>query len=118
MLDSIRMARLRTMLAAALTAALVLPAVAAAKPRAHALVDAAPLGSHFKDRVFTSSGAGLARTSLAGTWHSYPIKDGSTVAGAISDRYGNTLSTHVVQSYVDFLDSLDHGSELSSLRIF
>jgi hypothetical protein len=40
------------------------------------------------------------------------------VAAAVSDRYANTLDTHVVQSYVDFLDSLDHGPELSSLKIF
>jgi hypothetical protein len=119
MFDWNRMARLRTVCVMALAAALALPAVAgAAKPQAQPLVDQAPLGSHFKDRVFTSSSSGLAHASLAGTWHSYPIKDGSTVAAAISDRYGNTLSTHVVQSYVDFLDSLDHGSELSSLRIF
>jgi hypothetical protein len=119
MLDWTGMARLRMTLAAALLAALALPAVAsAAKPVAQPLVDQAPLGSHFKDRVFTSDGAGLAHASLAGTWHSYPIKDGSTVAAAISDRYANALSPSVVTTYVNFLDSLDHGPELSSLRVF
>jgi hypothetical protein len=119
MLDWSRMARLRTTraLSAAVAAALVLPAVASAKPQAQPLVDATPLGSHFKDRVLTSN-ARLARASLAGTWRSYPIKDGSSVSAAISDRYANTLDPKVVKSYVDFLDSLDHGPELSSLRIF
>ncbi|MEY2430741.1 MAG: hypothetical protein QOC92_466, partial [Acidimicrobiaceae bacterium] len=117
MVDWCRMPRLRAVLAFALAVALALPAVAAAKPKAQPLVDRSPLGSHFKDRVFTS-GARLARASIAGTWHSYPIKNGSTVAAAISDRYANTLDTHVVQTYVDFLDSLDHGDELSTLKIF
>jgi hypothetical protein len=117
MVDWIRMGRLHTILASAATAALVLPAAAAAKPQAQPLVDRVPLGSHFKDRVFASSGR-LARASLAGTWRSYPIKNGSSVSAAISNRYANTLDPQVAQSYVDFLDSLDHGSELSSLRIF
>src|SRR3954469_3666935 len=111
------MPRLRMTLALALTAALALPAAAAANPDAQPLVDQAPLGSHFKDRVLTSSPR-LARASVSGNWRSYPIKDGSTVAAAISDAYANTLDPNVARSYVDFLDSLDHGRELSSLRIF
>src|SRR4051812_41175040 len=118
MVHWIRMAQLRTTLAAALIAALALPAIAAASPKAQPLVDQAPLGSHFKDRVFTSRGSPVARASLAGTWRSYPIKDGSSVSAAISDRYANTLDMQVVKSYVDFLDSLDHGPELSKLKIF
>jgi hypothetical protein len=117
MVEWTRMAPLRTALALGVTAALALPAVAAAKPDAQPLVDRTPLGSHFKDRVFTS-GARVARASLSGSWRSYPIKDGSSVSAAISDRYANTLDPLVVKSYVDFLDSLDHGSELSSLKIF
>src|SRR5215208_7497431 len=115
MLDSMRMSGLRTILALALMGMLVVPAAALAKPEAQPLVDAAPLGSHFKDRVFTSNPR-VARAAIAGKWYSYPIKDGKTVVAAISDRYGNTLNTHVVQSYVDFLDSLEHGPELSSLK--
>src|SRR4051812_16897039 len=111
------MPRLRMMLAFALGAALALPAAAAAKPAAQPLVDQAPLGSHFKDRVVTSSPR-LARASVSGNWRSYPIKDGSTVAAAISDAYANTLDPNVAKSYVDFLDSLEHGRELSSLKIF
>src|SRR3954469_8618585 len=114
------MARLRTTLGIALAVALVLgapPLAAVANPNAQPLVDQAPLGSYFKDRVITSSSP-LARASRSGTWRSYPIKDGSSVSLAISDRYANTLDASVARSYVAFLDSLDHGSELSALRIF
>src|SRR4051794_6661811 len=111
------MPRLRMMLAFALGAALALPAAAAANPDAQPLVDQTPLGSHFKDRVVTSSPR-LARAAVSGNWRSYPIKDGSHVSAAISDAYANTLDPTVAKSYVDFLDSLDHGPELSSLRIF
>jgi hypothetical protein len=118
MLDWTLMARLRISLALGVLVALVLPAGAlASKPVAQPLADAVPLGSHFKDRVLTSS-ARVARASLSGDWRSYPIKDGSTVSAAISDRYGNALDSSVVQTYVDFLDSLDHGPELSRLKIF
>src|SRR4051795_6088838 len=118
MVHWIRMAQLRTTLAAVLLAVLALPAMATAKPRAQPLVDEAPLGSQFKDRVFTGSGSPVARASLAGTWRSYPIKNGSSISAAISNRYANTLDTQVVKTYVAFLDSLDHGTELSKLRIF
>jgi hypothetical protein len=96
---------------------LVVPAAAAAKPMAKPLVDEVPLGSHFKDRVFTSSPR-TARAALSGKWYSYPTKDGGTVVAAISDGYANLVSTHVAQSYIDFLDSLDHGPELHTLRIY
>jgi hypothetical protein len=36
---------------------------------------------------------------------------------AISDGYNGQVSNTVAQSYVDFLDSLDHGPELTALRI-
>src|SRR3954464_1065072 len=111
------MPRLRMMLAFALGAALALPAAAAAKPAAQPLVDQTPLGSHFKDRVVASSPR-LARAAVSGNWRSYPIKDGSHVSAAISDAYANTLDPNVAKSYVDFLDSLDHGPELSRLGIF
>jgi hypothetical protein len=114
-LDSIRM--LRGTLVLAVIAVLALPASALARPQAQPLRDVAPLGGLFKDRVLTS-GSRVARASLAGTWRSYSLKDGSTVSAAISDRYANTLDTNVAKSYVDFLDSLEHGNELSSLRLF
>jgi hypothetical protein len=95
---------------------LALPALATARTP-QPLVDAAPLGIHFKDKV-TSTSARVAHAAIAGKWFSYPIKDGATVAAAISDQYGTSLNTHVVQTYVDFLDSLEHGPELSELRIY
>jgi hypothetical protein len=118
MVDWNWMARLPMTLALVLVAALVLPGVAsAAKPLAQPLRDEVPLGSTFKDRVFASSPR-TAHAALSGKWFSYPTKDGGTVQAAISDNYGNQLDTHIVQSYVDFLDSLDHGAELHTLRIF
>ncbi len=112
------MARLRTVIALSLAALAVAPACALAKPRAQVLRDVAPLGTHFKDRVISSS-APLAHASLAATdWQSYTAPDGINVAAAISSRYATTLSESVVQSYVDFLDSLDHGPELGTLRIY
>jgi len=117
MLDSTRMARLCSILALAAVAALSLPALAAAKPLAHPLVDRVPLGSHFKDRVFRSNPR-TAHAAISGKWYSYPTKDGKTVVAAISDNYGNQLNTRIVQSYVDFLDGLQHGTELAQLKIY
>jgi hypothetical protein len=118
MIDWTRMAPTRLTFAAVLFAFVSLPAVAAAaKPKAQPLRDVAPLGTHFKDRVFTSSSR-VAHASVSGTWASYPTKEGTAVSAAISDRYQNQLSTQVAQSYVDFLDSLDHGPELTQLKIF
>jgi hypothetical protein len=113
--DSIRMLRATLVLAA--TAALALPASALARPQAQPLRDRAPLGGTFKDRVLTSSPRS-ARASEAGSWRSYSLKDGSILMAAISDRYANRLDTAVARSYIDFLDSLDHGAELASLRLF
>src|SRR3954451_9247500 len=98
-------------------AAAALPATALAKPQAQSLVDVAPLALHFKDRVISSSPR-IARAAISGKWAAYPTKEGTTVSVAISSRYANQLSTQVAQSYVDFLDSLDHGPELSRLRIY
>src|SRR3954471_15525201 len=112
------MARLRTTLGIALAVALAAPSLAAAaQPNAQPLVAQARLGSYFKDRVITSSSP-LARASRSGTWRSYPIKDGSSVSLAISDRYANILDANVAWSYVAFFDSLDQGTELSARRIF
>jgi hypothetical protein len=117
MLDSTRMARVCTVFALAAVGTLALPAFAGAKPLAQPLVDRVPLGSHFKDRVF-SSNPRTAHAAISGKWYSYPTKDGKTVVAAISNNYANQLNTHVVQSYVDFLDGLQHGSELSQLMIY
>jgi hypothetical protein len=101
-----------------LVAAAAMPATAFGKPQTQPLVDKAPLGSQFNDRVISSSSRIAARAAIGGRWAAYPTKEGTTVSVAISDRYANRLSTKVAQSYVDFLDSLDHGSELSALRIY
>jgi hypothetical protein len=112
-----RLGSFRTALALALAALVALPAGASAHAQPQVLRDVAPLGSYFKDRVVTSSPR-IARMALSGKWYSYPTKEGTTVVAALSDAYGSTISTHVVQSYVDFLDSLEHGPELSQLRIY
>jgi hypothetical protein len=110
------MPALRMILLLLLVAA-ALPATAFAKPQAQPLAYVAPLGTHFKDRVISSSSR-VAHAAIDGKWIAYPTKAGTTVSAAISDRYANRLSSQVAQSYVDFLDSLDHGSELSTLRIY
>jgi hypothetical protein len=94
-----------------------LPAAALAKPKAQRLVDVAPLGGYFKDRVISSSSP-VAQAALSGTWHTYTAADGTQVVAAISDRYGGQASNSIVQSYIDFLDSLDHGPELAQLKIY
>jgi len=112
------MARIRTTIALALAVAVALPAAALAKPQAQPLKDETPFGTNFKDRV-TSSNPRVAHASISGQWFSYPTGEGSTIAAAISDRYAQgSLNTHVVQSYVDFLASLDHGAELPLLKIY
>jgi hypothetical protein len=112
------MPRWCTAVTLALAAALALPATAGAKPTLQPLVDQVPLGSHFKDRLFTSSSRTARAATVTGKAFSYPTKDGGTVVATISDRYGNQLNTNVVQTYVDFLDSLEHGPELHTLKMF
>jgi hypothetical protein len=112
------LARIRIAVALTLAALAVVPASAAAHPTPQVLRDVAPLGhGQVKDRVF-SSNPRIAHAAISGTWYSYPTHEGTTVAAAISDQYGTTINTDVVQSYVDFLDSLTHGPELSLLRIY
>jgi hypothetical protein len=102
-------------LAIGLAAAAVAPAAAPAKPP-EPLVDAAPLGTHVKDRVLSSART-VAHAAATAKFNAYPTKEGTSVNVAISDGYNGQLSNTVAQSYVDFLDSLDHGPELSALRI-
>lgn len=113
------MTSMRAGCTAALVAAIAaaLPAAATARPTAQPLRDRAPLGSSFKDRVVTSGGR-QAHISAASDWRAYAAQDGTRLTAAISHRYSNQLSTDVAQTYVNFLDSLPHGRELSSLRIY
>src|SRR3954447_12379947 len=113
----VSMAAVRRILVLGVSVLALAPATAmAAAPHAQPLVDATPLGTHFKDRVLSSSKT-TAHAAARADFHTYPTKEGTTVAVAISDGYGGQVSQTVAQSYVDFLDSLQHGAELSALRI-
>jgi hypothetical protein len=111
-------AALRTTVALALTALAVLPAAALARPQAQPLVDQAPLGFSFKDRVTTSNPRVARAAADSVQWFSYTAPDGTAIPVAISPQYGGNVSPTVAQSYVDFLDSLDHGPELAKLKIY
>jgi hypothetical protein len=110
------MARVRSSALVALVA-LLIPAAASAKPAPQPLRDEVPLGGHFKDRVFTSSSR-TAAAAISGTWSNYPTTDGYNVSAAISDRYAAQPTGTVAQSYVSFLDSLAHGPELGTLKVY
>jgi hypothetical protein len=107
---------LRRALVIALAAGVLAPGAAQAQPHAQPLVDAAPFGTHFKDRVFSSAET-TAHAAASPQFQTYPTADGTLVNVAISDAYGGMLSQTVAQSYADFLDSLDHGSELAKLLL-
>ncbi len=111
------MRALRMTLAVAALAVLALPATALAKPVPQPLVDAAPLGTSFKDRV-TSTNRLAAHAAATANWAAYRAADGTTIAVAISSQYAGTIDQTVAQSYVDFLASLTHGPELSSLKVY
>jgi hypothetical protein len=103
-----------------LTAAVLSPAVAQASPRAQPLVDLAPTVTKFKDRVLHSSSrrGPLARAAAdTAKFTAYPTKQGYSVAVAVSSRYTNP-DPAIAQSYVDFLDSLPHSTELAKLGVY
>ena len=111
-------AAFRRTLALAVALLVVLPAAALAHPQAQPLVDQTPLTTVFKDRV-TTSNPRIARLSTdSGQWFTYTAPDGTVIPVSISPQYGGNVSPTVAQSYVDFLDSLDHGPELARLRIY
>jgi hypothetical protein len=95
----------------------VTPAAAQAKPQPQPLVDAAPFRAYFKDRVLHGSAKTSPHTAATNNFAAYPTKEGTSVKVAISDGYNGTVDSTVAQSYVDFLDSLDHGPELAQLRV-
>jgi hypothetical protein len=90
------------------------PAAVAARERPHPLVDAAPNGTAFRDGVVT--GARAAFRMRATTFKPYSIRDGGSVDVGFSGAY--TPDDTVARSYVDFLDSLPHGSELRELAVY
>jgi hypothetical protein len=99
-----------------LTAAL--PAAAEARPRAQMLVDEPPLRASFKDAVVQSSPAIKARASASTVqFNAFPTQEGYSVAAAISPRYANP-DPAIARSYIDFLDSLPHSSELAKLAVY
>lgn len=101
----------------ALVAAALVPAAASAAARPQPLVDLAPSpGATVDDRVLPTH-ASAAHASQAGpTYRAYGAPDGTSIAVAFSPAYGDDPS--VAQTYVDFLDTLPHGSELSALRVY
>jgi hypothetical protein len=102
----------------ALAAGALVPAAASAAARPQPLVDLAPSpGATVRDRVLPASTTPTAHASQAGaTYTAYAAPDGASIAVAFSPAYGNDPS--VAETYVDFLDSLPHGSELSALRVY
>jgi hypothetical protein len=95
----------------------VAPAAAQAKPQPKPLVDAAPFRTYFKDRVLYGGAKRTAHAAATTTFAAYPTKEGTAVNVAISDAYNGQVTSTVAQSYVDFLDSLDHGAELAQLKV-
>jgi hypothetical protein len=109
------MAALRAGLALAL-AALALPSAALAG--VEPLADVAPTGTHFAEVVNPPGATATARAAQEAGFRPYPTTNGGSVAVAISERYGDQVQGDQARSYVDFLDSLEHGSELSLLRVY
>jgi hypothetical protein len=87
---------------------------AAASRQPQPLVDLAPLGTGFTDHVGPLGHHGLR--ALPTPAAAYATADGLSVSVQFSRSY--TPDATVAQSYVDFLDGLPHGPELSALRIF
>jgi hypothetical protein len=85
------------------------------------LVDVAPLATSFHDRVTSGASSRAARAANAtaaqdGRTAGYATKDGQTIAVTFSSAY--RVDPAVAQTYVDYLGSLPHGSELSKLRVY
>jgi hypothetical protein len=88
-----------------------LPATAAARTP-QPLVDLPPQSSSFVDRVITS---GPARARAASVPRAYAAPDGTTVSVRFADGY--TENPDTAQTYVNFLGSLPHGTELGELKV-
>jgi len=99
-----------------------LPAAAEARPRLQPLIDQAPGTTYFKDAVLPGTSSRTAKlvaraAATSQNFRAYPTKEGYSVAVAISDRYA-TPDPSVAETYVSFLDSLPHSSELHKLGIY
>lgn len=87
---------------------------AAAAQRPQPLVDIPPTSTAFVDHVGHVAHRSLRQ--LASPAVNYPTVDGLSVSVQFSPSY--TPDPAVARTYVDFLDSLPHGTELSSLKVF
>ena len=92
-----------------------MPAAAPAARRPQPLVSIAPASTAFVDRVVHRAHA-TPRAVGATAAKAYPTVDGLTVRVQFSNSY--TPDPTVARSYVDFLDSLPHGAELSRLHVY
>jgi hypothetical protein len=100
-------------------ASALFPAAAAAGTReADVLLDLAPTGTRFKDRVFAPGAAriAVARAAQSVQFTPYAVKEGYSVPVALSPQYSS--NAQVARSYVEFLDSLPHGRELMNLYVY
>jgi len=113
------MRMLRSTLRAAVIAgcaALALPAVASAAQRPQRLSLVAPLGTIVNDRVLAHPlRLTAAQKPPPGATAAYATPDGQTVDVTFAPGY--TPDPAVAQSYVDYLGSLPHGSELAKLHV-
>jgi hypothetical protein len=105
------MALVRHLVLAVLAGTLVLPATAAARAP-QPLVDLPPQSTYFPDRVITD---GPVRARAASAPRAYLAPDGTSILVRFSDSY--TENPDVAQTYVDFLGSLPHGTELAKLSV-
>jgi hypothetical protein len=109
-----RPVRPRVAFALALTA--LLPAAAAhATLRPQPLVNAVPASTAFVDTVGHFARARY-RQAVGSPAVKYPTADGLKISVSFSNTY--TPDAAVAASYVAFLDSLPHGTELSALKVY
>src|SRR4051794_8774295 len=102
------------LLLALVGAALALPGTATAGlRRPQPLVKVAPQTTSFADRVIDSGPVVRARAARASA--AYQTPDGTTVQVSFDAAYRDNAT--VAQTYVDYLGSLPHGSELSKLKL-
>jgi hypothetical protein len=95
---------------------LLVPAGALAAHSAQPLVDLAPQQTAgFHDMVGPSTGSRL-RAKGDSEPVAYRTSDGQTVSVRFSRSY--TPDASIAQTYVDFLGSLPHGTELSHLKVY
>jgi hypothetical protein len=93
-------------------AGVLVPAATAAARTPQPLVDLPPQSTSFTDRVITSA---RPRARAASVPRAYAAPDGTSVLVGFTDSY--TENPDVAQTYVNFLASLPHGTELSQINL-